>query len=680
MSADKAENASNARLPVFPARSSRNLRYPWILGLILAAVTLYPGSHEANAATERGGLTEETFLGEVPIVLGATRLSQPVSESPASITVIDREMIEASGANELVDVLRLVPGFQVGHINGYRAAVTYHGLSDSFARRLQVLVDGRSVYTPLFGGVQWAELPLALEDIDKIEVIRGPNGVTYGANAFSAVINIVTRHPSQDIGTFTKFTKGEIDYGKALVRQGGTSGKLTYRFTLSYQEDDGFRNLNDSKVVRLATFRGDYRATQRDMLDFQVGFNGGPRADGTEGDIGDPARFTQADNHFQQVRWRHTVDADEDYSLTFYHNHYRTTDTYSVPLLMPLIEDHGSERYDVEFQHTLSPRNTWRVVWGAEARLDRARGEGWFNTPNYIDTRLYRLFSNVEWHPAPDWILNAGAMYEHNGITGGDISPRIALNHHLTPQHTIRASVSQAFRTPSVFEYRADTLIRLLDGTPIDQLYKSTVDLLPEKITSYELGYIGEFFTKKLMLDAKIYHEEIRRIITVPIVPYVDLADGLAATFVNDGRADINGAEIQLNWRPTAKTRIVFAQAYAHQRGQMLKQTTPTVAYLDTLRSTPVQTKSLLARHEFPGRIAGSLAYYKVSNVKFLGEGDETGGYTKLDLRIAYKTRLGGTRSEISFVGQNLKDKFFDLERQAIFDKRFFLNVNLELK
>jgi iron complex outermembrane receptor protein len=146
------------------------------------------------SAPETAPLTEEQYFSDIPIVLTATRLAQPATEAPAAITVIDREMIKASGAREIADLLRLAPGFVVSHENGYTPIVMYHGLSDEYARRMQVLIDGRSVYAPSGGGVEWTNLPLTVDDIERIEVIRGPNAASYGSNSFLSIINIITLH------------------------------------------------------------------------------------------------------------------------------------------------------------------------------------------------------------------------------------------------------------------------------------------------------------------------------------------------------------------------------------------------------------------------------------------------------------------------------------------------------
>lgn len=133
--------------------------------------------------------------GDTPTVLSATRLSQSLFETPAAVTVIDRQMIEQTGVREIPELLRLVPGMVVGYESGSEAFVSFHGTSADLARRMQVLVDGRSIYQPLLASVDWIGLPLELADIERIEVIRGPNSSSWGANSFLAVVNIVRDTP-----------------------------------------------------------------------------------------------------------------------------------------------------------------------------------------------------------------------------------------------------------------------------------------------------------------------------------------------------------------------------------------------------------------------------------------------------------------------------------------------------
>ena len=162
---------------------------------IVALISLYSMT---SLSAENLILDENAFLIDIPTVTSATRLTQHLSDAPVSMTVIDRATIQASGAQNLPDIFRLVPGFQVAHVNTNKYAVTYHGHSDDFPRRLEVMVDGRSVYMPLISSPDWTSLGLHIDDIEKIEIVRGSNTAKHGSNAFLGAINIITRHPSTE--------------------------------------------------------------------------------------------------------------------------------------------------------------------------------------------------------------------------------------------------------------------------------------------------------------------------------------------------------------------------------------------------------------------------------------------------------------------------------------------------
>ncbi|MGF6331975.1 iron complex outermembrane receptor protein [Pseudomonas sp. BS3782 TE3695] len=187
-------------------------------------------------------LADDLFLDNDPLpqVLTATRLKQSPAAVPGSMTVIDNELITASGARDISELLRLVPGMMVGHINGNQAAVNYHGTNASEARRMQVLIDGRSVYRAGLATVDWSDIPVAMEDIERIEVFRGPNTVSYGANALMAVVNIITRKPADSHGTRLKVTRGQRGINDFYASQGMGWDNGDLRLSLSGQQDDGF--------------------------------------------------------------------------------------------------------------------------------------------------------------------------------------------------------------------------------------------------------------------------------------------------------------------------------------------------------------------------------------------------------------------------------------------------------
>ncbi|WP_454845457.1 TonB-dependent receptor plug domain-containing protein [Pseudomonas farris] len=187
-------------------------------------------------------LADDLFLDNDPLpqVLTATRLKQSPAAVPGSMTVIDSELINASGARDISELLRQVPGMMVGNISSNQAAVNYHGTNASEARRMQVLIDGRSVYRAGLATVDWSDIPVAMEDIERIEVFRGPNTVSYGANALMAVVNIITRKPADSHGTRLKVTRGQRGINDFYASQGMGWDSGDLRLSLSGQQDDGF--------------------------------------------------------------------------------------------------------------------------------------------------------------------------------------------------------------------------------------------------------------------------------------------------------------------------------------------------------------------------------------------------------------------------------------------------------
>ncbi|CRL51147.1 TonB-dependent receptor plug domain-containing protein [Pseudomonas sp. URMO17WK12:I11] len=223
-------------------------------------------------------LADDLFLDNEPLpqVLTATRLKQSPAAVPGSMTVIDSELINASGARDISELLRLVPGMMVGNISGNQATVNYHGTNATEARRLQVLIDGRSVYRAGLATVDWSDIPVAMEDIERIEVFRGPNTVSYGANALMAVVNIITRNPANSHGTRVKVTRGQRGINDYYASQGTGWDGGDLRLSLSGQQDDGFdsdRNgadYRDSRRLNRFNLAVSQTLAQNQSIDWQL--------------------------------------------------------------------------------------------------------------------------------------------------------------------------------------------------------------------------------------------------------------------------------------------------------------------------------------------------------------------------------------------------------------------------
>jgi iron complex outermembrane receptor protein len=670
-------------------------------------------SSRLPAASEIGLIPEHYFFEEIPIVLSATRLSQPLANTPAAITIIDKEMIRASGAVEIPDLLRLVPGFQVARYHGAKYTATYHGNADQFARDMQVLIDGRSVYDPVFGGVSWSDLPLAIEDINRIEVIRGPNAAAYGSNSFSGVINIITEYPSEQKGTLMKITAGSENTHQGLLRHAGALGKLDYRVTLSYDENTGFATRPDDSDTAAGSFRGDYQFDANDSISIQLGYSGGLREDGYYGDTVQPPRDTHHTYHFQQLRWNHVSSPNSESSLQFYHNYQQVDDVFQMltlselliaegvpPALVPgLIAAFGltdlppvlgygfeSQRYDLEFQNTSRLSDELRIVWGLGARHDSGAGKEVFNTSSTIDRDQWRAFFNAEWIPVTELTMNLGIMYEDFDGYAPLLSPRLALNFHPAADHTLRLSASRAYRIPALWEAHGDLMVYLTDGAPLGQFHKTTVDLDPEEITSFEIGYLGQFPDINMTVDIRAFREEISELIaeardySYPVVS--PLFSGVFSSF-NSGWLDIEGAEIQIQYRPATNSLIHAGYSRMHAEGQEARRINALGDiddYRNTAKQVPEESFNFLVSHRFPYGIQASAAYYYMGRLKWGGDGADLPSYDRLDLRVAKKYKFQGASGEIALILQNVDDDHFEFSESNLSEERFYLQFGMQFQ
>lgn len=686
----------------------------YFAGVILAAgIVTLPVAYAAD-----GGLSEQSFFNELPVVLTVTRLPQDTLEQPASLTVIDRRMIEASGAIQIPDLLRLVAGFQIAHVGGTRTSATYHGLSDEYARRIQVLIDGRSIYMAANGGVDWPDIPLAMEDIDRIEVLRGPNGVTYGANSFSAVINIITLHASQTQGAYAKVQRGDGNYKRVVARYGGHAGDLNYRITMEHQSDDGFDDgvtfpgkprpysIKDDKRNDRIMFRGDYRAGINDYIDIGMGYNLGPRGHGyiSSGSAGnsdvetEPAFDAYNRRHFEQVKWRKILNSDDEFQLNLYHIYSNTDASFETALISDIldvtpadvtaflgipdqrlfVQQHIEvERYNLELQHRFRLNDHFRFVWGGEARQDEVTAEGFLGQDKPVKNHLYRFFAHSEWRPIEHNMFNFGAMLENNDITGTNISPRLAFNHEFSSQHGMRISYTRAYRTPAILEEYADySYLLSSDGSVITHIWDSAGDLDPERITSYELGFMGYLGSKRSQYDLKFFKEEIRNMITpvkdnTYMQPY-GLPPG-ALVFQNGDWADLYGYEFQVKLQAEASTMVSIGFSHVNTSGEITKEINPLVVKsADTY--VPTNTLSALVDHDFGGGWSASVGVYTVDRQRFWQETS----IQKLDMRLAKKFHIGGNKGTLEITAQDMNKSYYDFQDELVIQPRIYASLGVE--
>jgi iron complex outermembrane receptor protein len=613
------------------------------------------GFSPQHAHAGESTLTEQHYFPDIPIVLSATRLPQSVEDAPVAVTIITREMIKASGATEIPDLFRLVPGFLVDYDNAHVAAVSYHMLPDRYVREQQVLIDGRSVYDPLIGGVPWMELPITIDDIERIEVIRGANAATYGSNSFLGVINIITRNAILDKGTTIKTNVGDHGLREGFLRYGNSQGALDYRVNLAYRSDDGFVGRNDGKIIRLLNSRFDYQLNDRDNMVMQAGYSEGPRQMDDVFDSGVPYHDMKTFSQFQQVKWHRVMGPEDEYTVQAYHNQLATINSYTrtdVPIYWD--EDASSERYDIEIQKIKRINPRLRYVVGGSYRRDQVASQLYFGTTTPLDNSIRRLFAHGEYRYNKALLFNLGVMYEDNDITGSDLSPRASINYKLTPKDTLRISVSKASRTPVLFEQYPNMAVNVPSLGYYDQVFYNGSQVNNEKITDYELGFVGRKLHNTLNYDVKFFYQDIKGLInalntTLP-ASVIDTVDGKAYIFYNYDNAIIRGFETGLDWDASKTTKIHLAFSSI--------DIDATDNLEDYSKSAPSTLLSLLAMHNFSRGYSGSVSIYSRSKMKPLARHAYDPlympSYTRVDVRLAYSFKTGNTSNEAAFTIRNL--------------------------
>lgn len=636
-------------------------------------------AHESltPAAPAPLALDEQDFLGELPVVLSVSRLSQPTRDAPAAVTVIDAELIRASGARDLADLLRLVPGFQVAYGDLGSPLVVYHGyLTEEEPRRLQVLIDGRSQYSPAFiGAVNWNTIDVQLQDIERIEVIRGTNSATYGSNAFLGVINVITRNAAAAQGVEASVAAGSGGVEDRSARLGVAAGGGFLRLSGERRHDDGLPGKTfDGRTTNRAHLRYDQQLGLADSIELSLGQT---VADvGVEGAANDlpPDRIRGYSSEHLQAIWRHSFAGGDESLLRVLRTTDRLDDT--VPLAafgLTTVFDHTLKavRDEVEGQFRLVGEDI-RIVLGAAYRNDSTRSRQFYGDGRKVEQTIWRGFGTVEWQAAEWLTAQASTTLENDSLSATNWSPRLMFNVKPVTGHTLRLGAARGHRVPTLFEEFGreeyfNTAPGPLSGALIESSTRASGGLQPEQIDSYELGYLLENTADHFTLDLRIFEERIDNAIlwyqvALPGPPgdpvNCELLSpcGFTREFANVGRSHIRGVEYQARWQPTETLRLTWNQALIEIDGLLIGDV-PSVAaagsgpaqLVDHLqRSAPRRAQSLIVQKALLPKLDLFLAWHYVGPQKST-PGHEAPEYRRLDWRLAHRFVLGGTRGEIAY-------------------------------
>lgn len=621
-------------------------------------------------------VSEQDYFSELPEVLTVTRLAQPLSETPGAVTILDREMIRRSGARELADLLRLVPGYFVSGWNGANPGAVYHAPIDDYGTRNLIMVDGRSVYSSFqIGDTHRGMMGVLLEDIDRIEVLRGSNSAAYGANAMFGVINIVTRHASDTQGTEVSVTGGEGGIGDSYARIGWGDENAGFRITTGRRQDHGYRNVHDDKIVSQLHFRGDLRPSSDQDLMLAAGVyqisagEGFPLGSAKNKLGGNQLRTIDYQDLYLHGQWRQQLGGSDEVKLTasFNEENIRDESRYVFP---PVMIDSGGRgrRVNVEFQHQHNMSKELRAVWGLGYKREDAISEPLYavDTPVVFDEK--RLFGNLEWKPDVMWTLNLGGFWGDHSHTGDYFSPRLMANLHVMPDHTLRMGITRSVRPPTLFETKADVRY-YFGGGQIAQTYLARGNLKPETLYSQEIGYFGNFRDWRLTLDVRAYQERMKdpiRTTSYDPLPWVDVKD-----YINHEEGfKVQGLEYQLRWKPVYGTEIWVNQTFQH-----LNWDDDWDNHLP-----PTHATTLALFQKLPLNLDLSLMFHSIGAMTWRTDDELLAPRRRVDVRLAYPFRMGSTRAEASVTVQAANGDYLEFLPSQNFkvERRAFGTLRLE--
>jgi len=604
-------------------------------------------------------------LGSVEVT-SVSKDPQQVQKIPAAIFVITQEDIRRSGATSIPEALRLAPGVEVARTDANHWSVAIRGFAGQFSKSLLVLVDGRSVYTPLFSGVYW-DLPyVMLEDVERIEVIRGPGGTIWGSNAVNGVINIITKSSKETHGELATAGSGTVDQGTGTFRYGGTAGKdFDYRIYGTggirgqefHADGDGF----DHWRIGQMGFRTDWRSGEKDSFTLQ-----GDIYRGESGESSLVASFTPfpvdtgAETAVQGkdyvsggnllARWQHTTGEGSDIQIQAY---FDRTNRQNFEL------GETRDTFDIDFVQHARTYGKQELTWGLGARVSPSNFIQTSFGVNFLPASqtdsIYSGFVQYEMPLVRDKLtLTAGTKLEHNNFSGFEYEPSVRLMWTPTEHQSFWGAATRAVRTPSRVDQDVQFAIYVENLPP--PVYFQIVgnpNLKAEELIGYEVGYRTQV-NSNLYVDFTTFYntyDDLQGYGPISlgaspdplflVLPYANVIEGSTV-----------GTEIAPNWKITRWWQVRGSYSYLHMDLKDKPGFTDTGNILKSyLGSSPSSMVSFQSLFNLPMHFELDETFRYSSKLPAQG----VSAYSTADVRLGWHVELvEGQGLDFSVIGQNL--------------------------
>jgi iron complex outermembrane receptor protein len=597
-------------------------------------------------------------------VTSVARRPQRAEDAPAALSVLTAEELERSGVTTVPDALRLVPGVQVARVSSNVWAVSIRGFNGRFSNKLLVLIDGRSVYNTLLSGVFWSDHDLPIDDIARIEVIRGPGAALWGSNAVNGVINIITKPARETQGTRFSVSSGNLDPALATLRYGGTAGDTAYRLSFKgrlrseSELPDGtgaddvwrkgalyFRSDTDLGADRLTVQAGGHL----DALDQRVDLIR-IAPPGTETETG----TAHSTGGYLLGRWRRDLGSESSLQVQGSYDHSSLED-------LRIAEQR--DVFDLQLQHDFAFADRHQLVWGAGYRISRSQIDDTDQIMFAPDDRTLQQVSAFVQDTitlVPDTLdLTLGTKIEHTEFTDFNLQPNARALWRPARGHTLWASVSRAVRTPSQAEHDGTVRSGVLQlpatppapaPPPILFLAHGSSSVENEVLTAYEAGWRVRP-TDDTSLDVAAFYNDYDNLVTASAgTPSLQLAPAphTAQPFVlhNGLEGATYGTEVAGTWQASEKLRL--SASYSYLQTQFDAQSAGLPGIAEALEGIDPEHQAVLRAAWDPHpewRIDGALRY--VDELPTF----DIESYLGLDLRVGWRPVDG---LELALTGRNL--------------------------
>ncbi|MCX7088011.1 MAG: TonB-dependent receptor [Methylococcales bacterium] len=611
---------------------------------------------EIAAATQKEKVKKKMLNMKVSSV---SKTSQSVSNAAAAVFVIDSEAIKRSGVTSVPEALRMAPGIDVARINNSKWAITARGFNGHIANKLLVLIDGRSVYTPDFSGVYWDAQDVMLEDVERIEVIRGPGATLWGANAMNGVINIITKHTEDTQGGLLTAGAGSKETGFGALRYGTQWGEDTFAraYAKGFLREEFTAEQANNGNADWQQFQGGFRldstlSTQDTLMLQGNAYAGDPNE--TLDIFTSPvpiSDMSKINGWNLTSRLNHSLSSTADYSLQFYYDHYQRQE---------YIINGERDTLDVDFQNTFALTEEQSVIWGLGYRYSNDAFKGKTLTtfyPNAANTQLFSAFAQDEVSFLDDaLLLTIGSKFEHNDYTGFEIQPSASLMWTPVTGHKFWTSISRSVRTPSRVEDNSKLAIGVPPPfsahnplpIPVNLVVVGNPAYKAEQQLSYQLGY-RLMFNHNVSWDITAFYNDYRslRAMSFGNASFIQGAVEQSVMLNNISTGNTYGFEMSGVWQMFDGWRWDLNYSLLKTELNHLDQYPPTHSpeHMTSLRAAlnPIEKVNL----DVWLRYSSSATALSMRQLAFVA----INGYVTMDVRLAYQPV---DHVELSVTGQNL--------------------------